>query len=341
MLNTGFPVKTRDFRIDFVKGVCIFLVVFAHLPRIGSYVKSLEALVGWIYNFHVPIFILISGWLFSAKARGGLECIKQIGVRLVWPYFGSGVVLIVAYGIANYFGIKSTSNPVVSYGINGCFLRLILLNGVAATWFLGTLIFCQFIVVALTTACQKIGKEGAWLICLALLTCSYFLSFTMLVPGLSLSFVIFFCMGLYARSFVKELPSSPFGIIFVIIAFFMPLHRPSAGQVILVLGMLASLMWMGEQCHTLSLGRLFAYLGKKSLPVLIFHPIFNVLYSPLQRVWLRLDHTGISGMIVVAICSVASCIIADFVTHIYPVSYLFCPKRCSYTIARLGKNIVA
>lgn len=338
MLYTGSSVKTRDFRIDFVKGVCIFLVVFAHLPRIGSYAKSLEALVVWIYNFHVPIFILISGWLFSAKAEGGLDSIKQICIRLVWPYLGSGVVLIVAYGLANYLGIKSTSNPVVSYGINGCFLRLLLLNGVAATWFLGTLIFCQFIVVTLTTACQKIGKEGAWLICLVLLACSYFLSFTMLVPGLSLFFVIFFCLGLYARRFVKELPSSPFGIIFVIIAFFMPLGRPSAGQVILVLGMLASLMWIGEESQALSLGRLFAYLGKKSLPILMFHPIFNVLYSPLQKVWLRLDHSGVSGMFVVASCSVVSCIIADFVTHIYPVSYLFCPKRYSYTIAHLGEN---
>lgn len=72
----------RNEKIDSIKGVLIFLVVFGHL---------LESMVGWkgsysstllhvIYSFHMPFFILISGYFFSFNNFNK----KLLGVFLVY-----------------------------------------------------------------------------------------------------------------------------------------------------------------------------------------------------------------------------------------------------------------
>lgn len=72
----------RVLKIDSIKGVLIFLVVFGHF---------LESIIGWrgdysstllhlIYSFHMPFFILISGYFFSVNNFNK----KLLGVFLVY-----------------------------------------------------------------------------------------------------------------------------------------------------------------------------------------------------------------------------------------------------------------
>lgn len=72
----------RELKIDSIKGVLIFLVVFGHF---------LESMIGWggdysstllhlIYSFHMPFFILISGYFFSVNNFNK----KLLGIFLVY-----------------------------------------------------------------------------------------------------------------------------------------------------------------------------------------------------------------------------------------------------------------
>ncbi|SUC14385.1 Fucose 4-O-acetylase and related acetyltransferases [Proteus vulgaris] len=72
----------RVLKIDSIKGVLIFLVVFGHF---------LESMIGWngdysstllhlIYSFHMPFFILISGYFFSVNNFNK----KLLGIFLVY-----------------------------------------------------------------------------------------------------------------------------------------------------------------------------------------------------------------------------------------------------------------
>lgn len=52
----------RDPTVDFVSGVCIMLVVFGHIPRYLTSAAAVTGFIEWLYTFHVPVFVLPSGW---------------------------------------------------------------------------------------------------------------------------------------------------------------------------------------------------------------------------------------------------------------------------------------
>ena len=59
--------KVKNQNIDILKGVAIFLVVFGHCIQYCSqgYFDFFENKVFiFIYTFHMPLFMLISGYLF-------------------------------------------------------------------------------------------------------------------------------------------------------------------------------------------------------------------------------------------------------------------------------------
>ena len=90
------PQKERSLYLDILKAVCIILVVFGHAMQYGSgmdYLRSgaflYEPIFIFIYSFHMPLFMLISGFLFShsAKTRTAKELLLSKGKQLVIPLF--------------------------------------------------------------------------------------------------------------------------------------------------------------------------------------------------------------------------------------------------------------
>lgn len=53
-------MKERDHSIDILKGIGILLVIMGHCDIFGR-------ISGLIYSFHMPLFIILSGYFFSYK----------------------------------------------------------------------------------------------------------------------------------------------------------------------------------------------------------------------------------------------------------------------------------
>lgn len=53
----------RDNYADFLKYVLIGLVVMGHFINMHQLTKGLGGLYTWIYTFHMPMFVFISGHL--------------------------------------------------------------------------------------------------------------------------------------------------------------------------------------------------------------------------------------------------------------------------------------
>ena len=71
-MNTGtLSVKERSFYWDNIKGFLILLVVFAHiLYQFQSMSGGIKATVDYIYMFHMPAFVFVSGY-FGKDERAG------------------------------------------------------------------------------------------------------------------------------------------------------------------------------------------------------------------------------------------------------------------------------
>ena len=70
----------RKYELDNLKGILIFLVVFGHLLLSFTHATSNLAskIVAYIYFFHMPLFLIVSGFLTHKKL-----CKKDIVYLLV------------------------------------------------------------------------------------------------------------------------------------------------------------------------------------------------------------------------------------------------------------------
>lgn len=77
--------KTRDYYIDNVKAILIFLVVFGHISMRFSYIPIVKALKLFVYVFHMPCFVFVSGYLAKGALKNNRFRSDKI-ISFLWLY---------------------------------------------------------------------------------------------------------------------------------------------------------------------------------------------------------------------------------------------------------------
>lgn len=98
--------------IDFIKGCCIFLVVWAHsIQNLGPENAFWENPAHiFISSFHMPIFMLISGFFFNRSLHLSLkEITKKKFIQLIVPCFGWSLILVLLHSIEMFVSGVSIS----------------------------------------------------------------------------------------------------------------------------------------------------------------------------------------------------------------------------------------
>ncbi len=90
MRQIATQAENRVFLIDYLKGIAIFLVVWGHVIQYAphdGYDFFLNKVYIFIYSFHMPLFMFISGYLFlySLKDKGFWVLTKNKFLQLVVP----------------------------------------------------------------------------------------------------------------------------------------------------------------------------------------------------------------------------------------------------------------
>lgn len=89
--------KSRLF-LNVVKGLAIFLMLYGHCIQycsVGSFDFYDNAVFKFIYSFHMPLFMLVSGYLFyfSFAKRDLKELIAHRAKPLIWTIIAGGVLI--------------------------------------------------------------------------------------------------------------------------------------------------------------------------------------------------------------------------------------------------------
>lgn len=122
--------KKRNHFLDFTKAFAIILVVFGHCIQFGSGENYLKEglyfdniIFKYIYSFHMPLFMLISGYFF---AYGINKEAKEIFINkfkslivpiLTWAILPL-VIFIAVKCLKNEFSIISTLKYYISYSLH-------------------------------------------------------------------------------------------------------------------------------------------------------------------------------------------------------------------------------
>lgn len=173
-------MKNREYYFDNGKFILIFLVVFGHL--IQSFIKDHEVIhtiYKVIYTFHMPAFILISG--FFAKGYSKKGYLKKVAKKLIIPY----LIFQLIYSVYYYYLFSKSTFVVDPFDPHW------------SLWFLISLFFWNILLILFTKLKVKFSLFLALCIGLGIGYVDWISNYL----SLSRTFVFFplFLLGFYMR----------------------------------------------------------------------------------------------------------------------------------------------
>lgn len=155
---TDVPQKlpNRDVTIDILKGIGILAVIVGHLTSFGQQ---------FIFSFHMPLFFILSGYLFSTKPFR--TSVKSDFKRLILPYCFTAIIIIAAYSIVSIVLGKWVVLRWIAAAIwgSGAPHNAPIMGGfpaIGAIWFLFALFWCRNIFLFLTYKISSIAWLGVY-----------------------------------------------------------------------------------------------------------------------------------------------------------------------------------
>lgn len=270
--------------LDFLKCVLIILMVMFHLVSFGDKYPELKR---FVYTFHMPGFLLLSGYLTNRLKESGkfLRSIRSLFV----PY------LIMEAGYIFMASILPIREHIDSLTI-GSFSDKLFLHPIGPYWFIHTLIICE-VIYYLTfkiinknwsshtvvntynenpDSSEKINFTGI------ILTGSLF--FILSLPSvklLSFSNAFYYLIGATLRTFGFDILKIFYSRSLIVV---LPLvliatdssnfNSTSITGILLVYLCLSTLLYV---YHRTKPHHFFLYIGRHTLIILLFSPIFTVL----------------------------------------------------------------
>ena len=137
--------------LDIVKGVAIFLMLWGHCVQYcadNSFDFFENAVFKTIYSFHMPLFMLVSGYLFyfSCKKRNLRDLLAHRTQSMIQP--------IIMCSIFNYFITTVIIEHKLKSVINGQWFSSLDIYHLDSLWFLWS-VLCSSIVVAIAEKATK------------------------------------------------------------------------------------------------------------------------------------------------------------------------------------------
>lgn len=184
--------KERLDYIDCAKGIGILLVVVAH------HLQDMEGVCWWIYSFHMPLFFVITGYLYADRTKTATikEAIFSGAKSLLYPYCIMSIILILWWII---FG--AIMHTVPEEPIKNIIIYSLSTYGYHALWFLPTM-FAVSVSSKAYTARKRWGLLAVSIVSGCFL--SYLANTNQWCPGYWRYVVIYFGRFFLALSFVES-----------------------------------------------------------------------------------------------------------------------------------------
>ena len=267
----------RSQELDYLKGVLILLMIAFHLvyfEHLHPYAKQV------VYTFHMPAFLLVSGYLVNVAKTW-----RQFLITMMW--------IAVPYAIMeSAYTIAASMLPVSDHVDNltpALLLDKVLLNPLGPYWYLHTMVICGLIAKAAHSL-----PVGNTLRLLAMVIVMVVVSQSPLT--LSLPCAMYYLAGHALRTtgqpFTLFFPSTLLAVLpFAVLAFFPTnLDKATPGGAVMVYLSVCSLL---AACRLSGnrLRQLFSFLGRRSLLLYVFSPVFTLSAKVLVP-FLAFDPTG-------------------------------------------------
>lgn len=319
-------MKQRIQQLDYLKGIFILLMVTFHLALVEETYPVLRAAV---YTFHMSAFLVISGYLANVEKRP-----QEFGrgmLRLLVPY----VIFESLYILMQYFvgGSLGAHNAISSLSPSDFLLRIATLP-TGPYWYIHTLIICTAVYWLIFKVLKLNGISGLALMGVIL----YGLS--LLIEGLDWGNVIYFLIGVFilrsGSTLMGVITPSWLAVLPLIVLFCFPENYDKgtlAGVAITVL-VISLLLALFPYCGR-AIRDTLAYLGRNSLAIVIFSPIFTLVTKKAAPLF-SFDPTALCFTVVALVFIVLACLACAWLSDKLRLSRFIFLKDHFYRPRQLG-----
>lgn len=269
--------------ISCTKGLAIVLMVVGHSG-------APNFLVNFIYNFHMPLFFFVSGFLFNTKHLENKRhyIIKKIK-GLYIPFVMWSLIFLLFHNVLSTIQVYNTQYSLTDFAHK--FIQIITMTGsdqlLGGFWFLKQLFYTTIICFFIFYGINKSRRPRFWLVCtiFTVLLIQIFYDFIPFhiptISSITFNGILFYLTGylisLYEIRYDNPLIGVSLLILTLILSFVYQGSIETHGYNILIYFFIALLGIIGSiyLCHYMSrfnvLSTTFDKLGEMTLFILIFH----------------------------------------------------------------------
>lgn len=282
-------MKQRITSIDYLRCICIVLMVIFHLAYIGDKYPYAKL---FVYTFHMPAFLIISGYLVN-MAKSPAAFLKTICWIFI-PY------AIMETGYITLSAFLPVREKVESLSLS-LFIDKLFIHPLGPYWYLHTWMLCCLTCYTVhrllhkSSAAHHILFSGItlWaLSCLGLVSMANAVYFLL---GVAIQRYKADFSGFFQPTLAALLP------VCLLMLFRSNLNRYSLGGMALTYTIISLLLAIYPYLAP-TVRRISQYIGRNTLPILLFSPIFTMLSKQLIPL-LAFDS---SGMIYLVIATTAA-----------------------------------
>jgi len=263
--------------------------------------------VGLIYTFHMPLFLIISGFFSNITNINPTESLNRLTSRLIVPYLIFTSLYLLGLILIKHASIQTST---IAPSSISDYMEIITLRPRGAYWFIHSLFLIQlcFISARFISKYAKLDNATFFIISIALLAglCHFNI--------IGQRTVSYFVIGFVFRVVPKELPASALTGILVMCVIFMLagdyIYEFSILQAAWCLSILTFLAGAGKVLYYSRVVAIFVWLGRNSMCVLVLHAIFVVALKPTSSSFLKMDSSGLFYSFVVLISTIFGCLAA-------------------------------
>jgi fucose 4-O-acetylase-like acetyltransferase len=315
----------RQISPDFIRGISIILMVYGHITPIGRMVAIHQHVFPVIYTFHIPLFLLISGFFFDFSDNTNQKIVaifRKIGI----PYFIFITCYILGILLVQRFGIVTIGKPPTTLPT---FINTVLLRPFGAYWFLHSLLIIQ-IVLTLVWGIKVNSQYKFWGFILVSTFIFWLLPTTDIIQ-FAFRTGVYFLIGILIKHFTKgSFTITPLylAIIVTLLAVLYlyqnAIFNFSIFEIIWCLGIFAFLWAIGLYFKATKPVKIIAWIGQNTLIILLLHILFIMVFKITNPFFLKIDGSGISYFLVITMATISLSMFASFVLDKLNISkYLF------------------
>ncbi len=276
--TVGPDGKRRIAEIDYLKSIYIILMVIFHLVYIGDKYPYFKQIV---YTFHMPAFLILSGYLVNVRKTPAAFARSVLWLFIPYAIMESGYAFM-----ASVLPIRESIDR-FTWSV---LLEKVFVRPLGPYWYLHTLIIAHILcyTVHRIPFRDKLSQLIVLTACFGILAECRIVSMTH-----ALYFIIGFAISLFQQDLLSVFRPSCLSLAALTILCLNPNHLESHslwGVVITYLSF-SFLLWVYPYISH-GIRQPLQFIGKNTLSILLFSPIFTLLSKPLTPLF-SFDPTGL------------------------------------------------